>query len=127
MRQSSIYIQISGSDPKGVKASSQIFSLQEDGLTTSSASGILWDTDAEGVLLLAPATIFVPFLRQHCRLDLAASTMQSLSHNVRSAPTFLMQLVYLYISALLVSHRWVLGRRISHSSCLKATNTSELN
>ena len=108
MRQSSIHIQISGSDPKGVKAASQTFSLQEDGLTTSSASGILWDRDAEGVLLLAPATLFVPFLRQDCRHDLAASTMQSLSHNVRSGWSSSVHATYLSL-AQLVPHHNILG------------------
>ena len=77
------YAEVTGPDPKGVKAESQVFNIQADGSLISSATGIVWAYDDKSCYILTPATLFVPYLRPECRHDLVKCNHASLSYNVR--------------------------------------------
>lgn len=67
----SVLVYVSGPDPKGVKVQQSTFHATENGTATFSATGVLWHRKEHGVVILAPVSLLLPFLRRRNPLQLA--------------------------------------------------------
>ena len=63
----SIYVEITGPDPKELKADRQAFASTSDGTSRLSASGIQWGQSSSQTYILTPASLLLPFIRSERR------------------------------------------------------------
>ena len=61
------YLQVTGPDPKELKADRQAFASTSDGISRLSASGIRWDQSLDKSYILTPASLVLPFIRSERR------------------------------------------------------------
>lgn len=72
------YVQVTGPDPKEVKANRQAFASTSDGTSRLSASGLHWCQSSSKSFILTPASLILPFIRSDKRRELASCKQSDL-------------------------------------------------